>query len=117
VNAAPTVSGLHPESKEDEEGFGRYWVGMSDLQAKGQALLDALRKHVLEIFRTSSDCAPDASGLSNSEIEAMSGLALHLEKQDQYLVWSVLRDLVRKGLIVEVRAQRGRARIRYRRSC
>jgi hypothetical protein len=65
------------------------------LSDNGRVLIEQLRTHVLAVLRTIPECRPEGPGLGNAEIERRSGLDLHLDKQDHWRCWSVLKTLQR----------------------
>jgi hypothetical protein len=68
-----------------------------NLTDRGESLVGELKTHSLEVLRSRPECQPGSAGLSNAAIERYAGLALHLDKQDHWLCWSILKVLRREG--------------------
>jgi hypothetical protein len=68
-----------------------------NLTERGEDLVARLKTHLLEVLRSRPECQLGDAGLSNAAIERYAGLALHLEKQDHWLCWSILKVLQREG--------------------
>jgi hypothetical protein len=71
-------------------------------EALGQELVAKLKAHILEVLTQLPECSPNGQGLGNAEIERRAGLALHLDKQDHWLCWSILKVLEREGQVGSV---------------
>jgi hypothetical protein len=74
----------------------------TNLQQRGEALLEQLKSHVLATLESKPECQPGGIGLGNAEIERTAGLALHLDLQDHWLCWSILKVLEREHIIERV---------------
>ena len=74
----------------------------SEVFSVGLSLIHLLQAHVLDVMAQQVECAPEGVGLRNSEIENLAHLALHLEKQDSYLTYSILMSLVKKRRVLKV---------------
>lgn len=83
-------------------------------ESGGPALLSALKRHVIETMLNEPACAPSATGLSNVEIEELSGLALSLDSQDHFLTYSILHSLMKEGAVEQVRYPASPRRPKYR---
>jgi len=70
-----------------------------NLDTRGQALVEQLKLHVLDVLQALSQCHPGGPGLGNAVIERHAGLALHLDRQDHWLCWSILKVLQREGKV------------------
>jgi hypothetical protein len=68
-------------------------------EERGQELITTLKMYLLEVLANLEACAPGGPGLGNAEIERRAGLSLHLDKQDHWLSWSILKTLEREGQV------------------
>jgi hypothetical protein len=73
-----------------------------NLSERGESLIADLKAHLIEVMRARPECEPDARGLGNAAIERYAGLALHLDRQDHWVCWSILKVLQREGKIEAV---------------
>lgn len=76
--------------------------GQVRLDAEGQELVTKLKEHVFKVLAQLPECHPNRQGLGNAEIERRAGLALHLDKQDHWLSWSILKVLEREGRVESI---------------
>ena len=67
--------------------------------SRGKQLIAEMKQHIIDQMRAESLCAPGAIGLGNFEIEALCDLALHLESHDQHFTHSLLRALIKNGIV------------------
>ena len=68
----------------------------------GKYLIQQLQDHILKVMRSQPDCSASGIGLRNSELEYLCDLALHLEKQDSYLTYSILMSLIKDGRVEKI---------------
>ena len=73
-----------------------------NLTGRGESLIGQLKTHLLEVLRSRPECHPGGAGLGNATIERYAGLALHLDKQDHWVCWSILKVLQREGKVEAV---------------
>jgi hypothetical protein len=97
------------------------WVGgattptlKTSQMATGKAILETLKKHVIDQMRAEPSCGPASRGLGNVEIEQLCDLALELESQDHYLTYSLLQSLVKDDVVEQVRWPDAPRRPKYR---
>jgi hypothetical protein len=77
----------------------------------GHRLIEECQKHLLRVMGTIPDCEPGSRGAGSVEIERKAGFDLSLQGQDNWLTWSLLREMARDGIIDIVRAGRARYRL------
>jgi hypothetical protein len=80
----------------------------------GRRLISQLKDHVIACMRADPECATGATGLGNTDIEALCDLELHLDSQDHYLTYSILQSLVVDGRIEQIRWPTSPTRPKYR---
>jgi hypothetical protein len=81
------------------------------LSEDGHRLIEECQKHLLRVMGTIPDCEPGSHGTGSVEIERKAGFDLSLQGQDNWLTWSLLRDMARNGIIDMVQAPRARYRL------
>ncbi len=81
------------------------------LSENGHRLIDECQQHLLRVMRTIADCEPGSRGAGSVEIERKAGFDLSLQGQDNWLTWSLLRQMARDGMIDLVRGGRSRYRL------
>lgn len=78
----------------------------------GKQLLERCKNHLIGAMRSLPDCQPYSRGAGAKEIEKAAGFELHLERQDNWLKWSLLQRMGRDGMIEIVPSGRARYRLR-----
>jgi hypothetical protein len=78
---------------------------------EGHQLIEACKQHLLRTMRTLPDCQPEGRGGGSKEIEAAAGFDLALQRQDNWLTWSLLQRMGRDDMIEIVSAGRARYRL------
>ena len=81
------------------------------LSDDGRGLIEECEKHLLRVMETIPDCEPGGGGAGSVEIERKAGFDLSLEGQDNWLTWSLLRQMARSGIIDMVQARHARYRL------
>ena len=82
------------EARMGEEHAERE-LAMSET-ARGRAILTEAENLVVDVLKK----AP--RGLTNSDIGRLTGLNPPLKRQRGYITWSVLQDLLRRGIVERV---------------
>lgn len=79
--------------------------------ATGQKLIEQCKQHILDVMRSTPQCAPTGDGLGNREIEKRCEFELGLTDQNTYFTWSLLRRMAMDAQI-EMIGPKGRTRYR-----